>query len=443
MGVKGHAILALPLDMASLGRLPVRVRDIAGRLVGTGLTDTPIPLTKGSYQLSVQMPDGEERFATETVSVLPRQTIETMIRSNVAAQASNITFSMAAIGDAMIDASKAMVAAEAAHFAAIKAAAAAAPPPPLETKSVIPFPGTAGAAAPMDMDDLAAMATSAAEALPEREGLDVRMWRGHWLDPMEDIRAVFAKGLGEPFTLHDAGDDPVPGEDGVDCFIVMRHTLNDEAMIRMTIVPWDEVIGGADPRPPRQIAATWREGSSPPAIRFRSCHDSETNTLLDFLDSGVLERMQAVSSGFLAEAQGLLKTTGVSLLRGLLATYIALRSNTIDGLEGWLEDFAALAPSCPDIHAIQVEFYARSGDHARAAQALAAAFADDCPWFRSGLAYLYERMSLYLDLPETKQAELPISHEDWDKMRAARKRIGALAPYFVSTQSFTTFDIPE
>ena len=54
-----------------------------------------------------------------------------------------------------------------------------------------------------------------------------------------------------------------------------------------------------------------------------------------------------------------------------------------------------------------------------------------------------ERFDAHDFLPAAKQAELPLSHEDWDRMRAARKRIAALAPYFVSSQSFTTFDIPE
>ncbi|MBK8631591.1 MAG: hypothetical protein IPN84_15775 [Sphingomonadales bacterium] len=429
MSANGHAILSLPREMEGLGRLPVRVRDSVGRLVSTGLSDTPIPLRQGQYQLSVQMPDGEERFANETVSVRPRQTIETYIPGPVSEAVTSIARNMTAIGDAMIDASQAMV------------AAAAAMAPALETKSAIPSFGDAGAAPPED--NLADMAMMARDVLPEPEGLNVCIWRGHWLDPMDDIKTVFTRGLGAPFKLHAAGDPPLPGEDGIDRFVVMHHMQDSTAMIRMTVVPWDELIGGTAARTPRQIAASWRQDSQPPAVRFRSAYDSETNALLDFLDSGVLETMQTVSSGFLADARAMLATSGVSLLRGLLATYIALRSNQIEGLDAWLEDFAAHAPSCPDVHALQVELYARLGDHARAAKALAAAFSDDCPWFRSGLAYLFERMSLYLDLPAAKQAELPLSHEDWDRMRAARKRIAALAPYFVSSQSFTTFDIPK
>ncbi len=429
MSANGHAILTLPREMEGLGRLPVRVRDRVGRIVSTGLSDTPIPLKQGQYQLSVQMPDGEERFASETVSVRPRQTIETFIPGPVSQAVTSIARNMTAIGDAMIDASQAMVAAAAAMASS------------LETKSASPSFGMAGSAPPDD--NLADMAMMARDILPEPEGLNVRIWRGHWLDPMDDIKTVFTRGLGSPFKLHASGDPPLPGEDGVDRFIVMNHVADGEDMIRMTIVPWDELIGGNAPRSPRQIAANWREGSTPPAVRFRSAHDSETNTLLDFLDSGVLETMQTVSSGFLAEARTMLASNGVSLLRGLLATYIALRSNQIEGLDAWLGDFAALAPSCPDVHALQVELYARLGDHTRAAQALAAAFSDDCPWFRSGLTYLYERMSLYLELSPAKQAEMQLSHEDWDRMRAARKRIAALAPYFVSSQSFTTFDIPR
>lgn len=437
MGKLGQAIIALPREFAGHGTLPVRIRDTKGVLVASGLSGEPVLIESGTYSLSVLLPSGEEKFSATPLKIKPRKSVEAEL--NVVNSNQPIELVVEDPLEALPTNSPVAAAADFTAGAAPEAAGDMAMAAPIEIK-----------AAPAIDLSLADEALQSRDNLAPHILLETQLWQDCWLkQDTGGPRDFLAKGLKGRFPVYAAGTPVIEAVDGTDRCLVYPYerpiadTGKTETLLRFAVVPWDQRVGGPDGPRPRHIAVGLVEGLVPPVIRFRSPDDSEANALLDFLDRGVLSTMQEVTNGFLRNAGHLLADPGISLLRGLLSGYIALRSNMLEGLDGILSGMAAAVPSMPDINAQKVELHARMGNHDLALAAMADALNDDCPWFRSGLTYLFERMTMYSGFGERDRMAMKADPEFWFRMQAARKRIGTLAPYLVTGNPFTTFDIPK
>ncbi len=67
----GVLVQDAPAEFASLGPLPVRVRNARGEIVSTGVTGTPIPVPVGSYYVTILVPDGREVGVDRRVRAVP------------------------------------------------------------------------------------------------------------------------------------------------------------------------------------------------------------------------------------------------------------------------------------------------------------------------------------------------------------------------------------
>jgi hypothetical protein len=273
-----------------------------------------------------------------------------------------------------------------------------------------------------------------------------RKWRGKWLgDWMTPQEAMTFVVPGGDVKLTESEQKMLPADDVDDDFLITRHKNSaGRAILRFTIVPHDECPPHPDgSKDARMILAALREGSSPPAVKYASAISDETNTLLNFVDAGVLGEMQTVAAAFMDAGTKAKDEQHVSLLRALTGAYIMLRVNTIDGLDAWLDRLEKMAPALPDTYTLRAELLARLGRHQEAALALRDAMHALCPWFRAGVSYMIERLKLYTDLDADTRATLNVSEADWALFARARHRLERLAPTMVVGQVFTTFDIPE
>jgi hypothetical protein len=394
---RGSILWTAPKAIAGAGALPVKVRSATGILVGSGISGEAIVVPPGQYSVSVTMPNGHEFAATQQTHVTAGQTVNARIalpdettRSCITSRANAVSLQMT------------------------------------ESLTLESMTGPVGA--------------------PVGRHIDAQEWCGEWLGEWKSPKEAFLSGLQDgTVTLSETEQLRLPADDAHDRFLITRHqNIEGQAILRFSIVPHDEcIICVGEPEDSRLILAAIREGSNPPSIKFASSISDETNTLLNFVDSGAFGAMQTVAESFVRAGESAMLESRVSLLRGITGAYILMRVNATDHLEDWLKQIGELAPALPDTHALQAELFARLGRHKEAVQALRAATHALCPWFRAGLSYLVERLKFYTDLSEKTRATLDLSDDDWKRFDHARARISRMSPMLALTQVFTTFDIPE
>ncbi len=379
-----------------LGPMPVKVRSAKGEIVGTGVSGSPISVPPGRYFVSVVTPDGRERGRGESVTVKPGE--DTVLATAVSRQAPASALPLVA-------------------DAALAPAPAGAAP-------------DTGAAPPAD---------------PEPgEIADARLWTGDWASawgtgaagPAERLAA----GLGPVVAL----SERVPLIIGQAADLDRLLALSLPELTRYTVVPYDECTSCAGGGPAaREIAASLLIGKTGPQVRFRSTVSEETNTLLSFVDNGVLTEMIAVSEHLIQQGEAAMHGAGGSVLRAVTGAYVLLRGNALDGLATWLTTLAELSPDLPDVPVLRAELLARLGMHEDALAQLRIALAGRTPWFRSGLSYMLERLRLYVDVSANKKVPFQLGAEELRRFVEARDRLDRLMVFLVRGRVIATFDVPH
>jgi hypothetical protein len=389
-------------DQQRRGPLPVKIRTGEGEMVGSGVTGTPIEVPPGRYFVSVVTPDGRERGAHDTVTV--------------------------AAGEAAVVAATLVP-------AAVKMAANA---------SIIVSPE----AFAMDAaEDRSLERGAPVAALPAEPGeiVDARLWTGDWFPawdsgPGDRQTALLEAGLGPVVSVSEGVPLVIEAVPGRDRLLAMALP----GVTRFSVVPFDECTACIGEQPePRVIAASLVLGPSGPQIRYRSTVAEETNTLLSFVENGVLTEMWAVSEDLVHQGERAMYGAGGSVLRAVTGAYVLLRANALDGLDVWLSTLANVAPGLPDVPVLRTELLARLGMHEEALDSLRLAIGGRVPWFRSGLSYMLERVRLYIDVSANTDVPFRIDEEELPRFVAARDRLDRMMGTLVRGRLVSTFDIPH
>jgi hypothetical protein len=289
---------------------------------------------------------------------------------------------------------------------------------------------------------------AAVAAAPAGECCAASLWHGDWFSAW-DSAALAAAGRVAPALAPAAGPALILSESAP---VIIDHTPGQDQLLvlrigaatRYAIVPYDECVACVGETPaPRAIAASLVMGSSGPAARFRSNIAEEANTLLAFVENGVLTEMWTVSEDMVNQGERALYGVGSSILRAVTGAYVLLRANHLEGLDAWLRTLAEAAPALPDIAILRAEMLARLGKHEAALALLHGAIGGRCPWFRSGLSYMLERVRLYIDVTANSDVPFQISDSELPRFIEARDRLDRLMRVLVRGQVMATFDVPD
>jgi hypothetical protein len=389
-------------DQQRRGPLPVRIRTAEGEMVGSGVTGASIQVPPGLYYVSLITPDGRERGGRAPVEVAAGQ-------------------------DAVVAATIVPAPVKMATNAAIIASPEAFAMDSTEDRSL-----EREAAPPVAVADPGEIA-------------DARLWTGDWFPALDsglgDRRAaVLEAGVGPVLPLSEGVPLVIEPVAGLDRMLVLQLP----GVTRYTVVPFDECTACVGETPnAREIAATLVTGPTGPHVCYRSTVSEETNTLLSFVDNGVLTEMWAVSEDMVHQGERAMFGAGGSVLRAVTGAYVLLRANALEGLDSWLETLAGLSPGLPDVPILRVELLARLGMHDEAVAVLRTAVGGRLPWFRSGLSYMLERVRLYIDVSANTEVPFRIGEDEMPRFIEARDRLDRLMGVLLRGRVITTFDVPD
>lgn len=406
----GSITCPTPLGDAAIGPLPVKIRKPDGEMIGSGVSGGPISVPPGRYFVSIIMPDGRERAAGGMIKV--QTGLDSML-------------------------------------APLTIAAAA---PPMAALVAEPQPASAGADVD-EMFDLAFEATrsrgmemAAAADEPAEPNCTVQLWRGDWFASWDRSAPVGAntlpdlrQGLGRTLKLFATTPTIIDHDPGADQLLVLKLA----GATRYSVVPYDECTACIGEMPnPQQILARLVPGPVP-SVQFRSSVAEEANSLLSFVENGVLTEMRTVSEDMVNQGERALYGSGGSSLRAVTGAYVLLRSNHLDGLNDWLIGLERAAPLLPDIAILRAEMLARLGMHQEALALLKTAIDGRCPWFRGGLSYMFERVRLYIEVSANKAVPFAIADDALPGFIQARDRLDRLMRLMVRGEVISTFDVPD
>jgi hypothetical protein len=388
----GQLLVSTQGDLEPHGVLPVRVRTAQGALVASGVTGKTIALPDGEYEISIVKPDMIE-FEHPSLIKVQSGEAETVLLGNLASA---------------------------------------------ETASPANYTPAEGGQPTLQQDD-------ADQELPAAKIINAKLWRGRWMDRWESIESAYAEGLQpELVALRESESVTLASDHEDDRFLVTPYDAQGKTILRFSIVPHDECVACVGVEGEEAlISATLRPGKAVPTIRYRSLRSDEANALLDFVESGVLSDMQDISAPMIERGAAGMLDAQFSLLRGTLGAYVMLRANNVKKLEPWLAEMIERAPGLSDIRIMRAELLGRLGRHSEAVNEIKIALISLCPWFRSGISYLLERLRLYLEIEDEDKATLPMTEVDWEVFAFAKLRLQNLSPFLVPGNLFTTFDIPE
>jgi len=383
---------SLPPGFEGLGALPVRLRSTRGALVASGVSGRPLEAAPGRYLVSITLPNGREIISDEPIAVGGADPI---VPPNFDEEL----------------------------FASV----------PLQ--SFVP-----GSPAPPPAPMVAAVGPAVADAPPpeapptERPpAVTALRFQGDWTEiwneeaaPIVDFGADIASGrvtIGEQPVRIDRGDAP-------DELLGIRVAIGR----RLFVVPFDVAVPRASGERRSIFAQLKPNGSS---LRFTSPVSAETNSFLEFVDQNLISESTRLARDLLTYGSG--HGNPPSLLRAIVAAYVLLRVNELDGVEPHLDKLISIAADVPDAHVIRAEVYARLGRHADAISALREGYSTGCPWLRSGMSHLLERLRFYL---EVDAGSFPFKlGDERDQFATWKKRLERMARRLDTTELFTTFTI--
>lgn len=438
----GSILFKTPGSVHEIGALPVRIRTSDGEVVATGVSGTPIEVEAGDYFVWVRLPGGQETGSGDIVTVSDGETtVAAALRTATGASAGGIAV---AVTDAL------------AALAAGVASDPPAPPPP-PAPAVWADAAAGGPALAMAADEPAETLAPAAAvapvssygstaAPPHPATAPAWLWSGNWLaswgDPETPAMPAGIAAAPPVVTLSTETPLILPGFPSSDQLLVLRTGTAAVPRLRFTIVPFDECTACiGDTADTREIAARLAYAGDDPVVTYRSTVVGATNALLDLVDTSALHDMVAVSDDMVKQGESALIGAGGSLLRALIGGYVLLRANRLEGLREWLDILAARPPVLADVAVLRAELFARLGEHDRALAELDVAISGPCPWFRSGLTYVTERVRFYLSVTDNEEHEFRIDDRDLPRFRLAHWRFARMMPRLVTNRILTTFDI--
>jgi hypothetical protein len=385
-----------PESWTRIGTLPVRVRTASGTVVAEGVSGREITVPTGVYYVSAILPDGGEVVSGEPVSVAPGDVTEAVLERFEQRPAGSGRPDTALVFDA--------------------------PAPPQASS-----PGLAGDAA------------IEPAAIPGTLQLTGKRWRGDWLAEGGGARDMLigSSGFtGEIFTLAEAEPLVLKRDFGNDDVLIFDH----DGRKTYCILPLDECVACADAaRGDRTIEMCWRSSPDGPMISFASQVSPDMNAILEFVNHGLLAESRAVSVDLIMQGEAAMSRPETSLLQAVLGAYVLLRANRTEGLDQWIDRLVAIAPGMPDAYALKAETCARLGRHQEAIDALRAGRGKGCPWFRSGLSYMLERLRLYIDVHREKANSFLLSGQDFNDFVDLKAKVERCASHLNTGQVFTTF----
>ncbi|WNB74587.1 hypothetical protein [Methylomonas koyamae] len=348
-------------------RLPMQIRDKHMTIKATGLSDTHVEVPAGTYFITARMPDGTLpvlagpiRVSTENevtrIAVEPRGSLSLSPDSiDVGRTISNQT-------EGILDEWR-------------KSLRAKTNPPDESKERVIPN-----------------------DAETSLRG-NPQVWRGRWLDNWLINQGLNIKNLE---SLH---------SNRISLRSNMRKRteqtlirVEEPGMMRATYftIPFDGPGSLAT-----HIELSWesqtsiKDGkyfeTSRPKLSF-FFQDSELTAFLRYVHHNNMVEAADFARSYVWFTIGVGNTEIKSLkswLGPVLGCYVLLRRNELDNLDECTNNLLRLARHVPDVLALRVEYLARTGKHVEAANKLAELESFGCPWFRSGIEYLRDRVRSY------------------------------------------------
>ncbi len=385
---------SLPPDLAQLGRLPVRQIGEDGQVRATGVSGRDMAVAPGRYFLACQLPNGRDIVRRKPIQVGAGQHLDP-------------TFSFL-------------------EFELPLAGSAQAESPPATQKE----PGLMAMIAHMFSRMRSASYVAAA-------GGHGRIVTGRWT------------ALGDPAGPHVT--DALPGPQrliagGGPQRIVRDPKAQRDLMIEVEapgcrhffILPGDAPIGA-----PAEAAIEVELIAAEDGLRphFRSLVNAEANALFEYIGNGLLDAGLQLAADLLDRSEETLRAERASSLQAVLAGYILLRANAVENLEARAARLR-LASWIPDVAVIEAEALARLGRHDEAVATLRTVLNGPCPWFRSGISYVLERLRLYLDVDSEESESFGLSAEDKPLFVEGRNNFEVMGRRLDTTSLFTAFICP-
>lgn len=338
-----------------LGTLPVRFHSSAGEVVAAGVSGRDIPVPSGRFYLGVTLPNGREVIGARVIdtradAVPPLPTLEDEIA---------MSFDFSA-------------------FASMPMAVGAAPP-------------MADFAQPRSMTiELPSDQPAAPSPRPAASSAMACLWEGDWIGAWGRIVAPdVPRPCGEATIEIATTPRLLPRGSALDALLAI--TIGDRQ--RLFVMPHDRASD--DPATPCGILAQLLEDGQ--NIAFSSPISLETNALLEFVEQSLVSESRRLSIDFIEHADEAVEA-GSSLLRLLFGVYVLLRANELEHLDDRVCRLLAVQIDCPDALVLRAEILARQGRHDEAIAVLRTTCGAGCPWLRSGVGYLLDRLKLYLSV---------------------------------------------
>lgn len=338
MTAKGTLSFMLNLpDVARRARIPVEVWDAKLKLHGSGLSDQSLTVEPGSYFIGTRLPDGSDEILAE-VRVAPGS-VETVPLTLPAHAARALVQDLA--------------------------------PAALPVGSIV------------------------AEAVPDAESIAAYEWRGNWLRTWLNETV----SVQEPLAVSPAPGVPSgvwrqlapSGANAGDLLLAVGEGM--ERTATFFAVPFDGPVY-APQRQPTSVRLH-QEPDRLPEIEL-AFTDPDLASMLRYVEQGLAREAQSYSRAMIEVAESAMLEKEGSPLGAVLASYVLLRANIVEGCDRGTENLLRLARWLPDVLALRVEYLARRGRHPEAVQELMRAREFGCPWFRSGVVFLFDRARLYL-----------------------------------------------
>ncbi|MCQ8130362.1 hypothetical protein [Methylomonas rivi] len=356
-------------------RLPMQIRDKHMTIKATGLSDTHVEVPAGTYFVTARMPDGTLPVLAGPLKVSADDEV-----TRVVVEPRNSFF----------------------------------PTPPGHGGGTATMSGQTGGILDEWRKALRSSASSLAETTTqimvndgelEKPQVEANLlgnphvWRGRWFDSW--LRSYsLATEIAEPLTSNGISLRANMRRRGEQTLVSVREP--DTGFATFFAIPFD----GPGPLTTR-IGLSWdsrttiKDGEHSEAKRPKVSiffQDSELTAFLRYIHhSNALE-----AADFARSYVGRCIGAGSSELKSLkswlgpvLGCYVLLRRNELNGLDECTSNLLRLARHVPDVLALRVEYLARIGEHAEAANQLVELESFGCPWFRSGIEYLRDRVRSY------------------------------------------------
>lgn len=300
-------------------------------------------------------------------------------------------------------------------------------------------PTIAGAAPSADLLQTPAAMAAAPAVEAEERTLNAGLWHGDWMGAWANGPPDLSGVATDEIALVSSSLSVIPQRAGGDRVLVLP--LTDR--YRCVVLPYDACrvcIDSSTQEPAIAVRAV--ESPEGPVVEVRSIVSQEANTLLGFVERGVLTNMVAVTEDEVRRGEQALSQSGASVLRAITGAYVLLRANAIEGLDRWLAQLEATGGDLPDLLPLQAELAARSGDHGTAVARIRQWLGQSrCPWFRAGLSYMLDRLRLYLDVSDNQRASFDLDAATYRRFETVRGAMDRMLTSMLTSRYIATFDV--